>query len=54
MTARIMTFSEEKEVTLERRAAAYTDLEQKLALSITPEPGLICVQSLPVFDFEYV
>jgi hypothetical protein len=37
MTARIMSFSKEKEVTLERRGADYTDLAQKLALSFAIE-----------------
>jgi hypothetical protein len=53
MTARIMSFSKEKEITLERRGATYTDLAQKLALSITLECWPLCVQSSQPSIFEY-
>lgn len=48
-----MSFSKEKEVTLERRAAGYPDLAQKLALSITLECRPLCVQSSQPLIFEY-
>jgi hypothetical protein len=53
MTARIMSFSREKEVTLEWRGATYTDLAQKLGLSITLECWPLCVQSSQPSIFEY-